>query len=149
VLSVAVVVVARAKPSRGELRAARHANACRSAARRAAHASGGGRSGGGTGGVLGRSKTLHAGTPEAAAAAPGEMGGISSSPPTLHAPSTPVQIGLLAILSAAIFLLTLGSLPRTLMPHPRAAALLAQGRPAIAAGGLVALFAFLVVYFLR
>jgi hypothetical protein len=57
------------------------------------------------------------------------------------------QLALLAVLSVAIFLLTLGALPRRLVPHPGAAALLAQRRALIALMGLTALAAFLVSYF--
>jgi hypothetical protein len=57
------------------------------------------------------------------------------------------QLALLAILALAIFLLALGALPRQLVPHPGAAALLVQRRALIALAGLTALAAFLVSYF--
>jgi hypothetical protein len=57
------------------------------------------------------------------------------------------QLALLAILSVAIFLLALGAVPRQLVPHPGAAAFLAQRRALIALAGLTALTAFLVSYF--
>ncbi|MGB2952940.1 MAG: hypothetical protein WBB74_06070 [Gaiellaceae bacterium] len=61
----------------------------------------------------------------------------------------PLRPGLLVLLSLAVFLLGVGALPRTVVPHPRAAALLAQHRLEIAAGGAAAFVAFLVAYFVH
>jgi hypothetical protein len=41
----------------------------------------------------------------------------------------------------------IGALPSALVPHPRAAAALAERRAVIAAGGVAALIAFVVAYF--
>ena len=57
------------------------------------------------------------------------------------------QLGLLIVLAAAIFLLGLGTLPVEVIPHPAAAAFIARRRAVVAAGGLAALAAFLVAYF--
>ena len=58
------------------------------------------------------------------------------------------QLGLLFVLTAAIFLLGLGALPRQAVPHPVAAAFIARRRMLIAAAGLTALAAFLFSYLL-
>jgi hypothetical protein len=58
------------------------------------------------------------------------------------------QLALLAVLAAAIFLLSLGALPRGMIPHPGAAALLVRRRGLVAAAGFAALAAFAVSYFL-
>jgi hypothetical protein len=63
------------------------------------------------------------------------------------APKSSLQLGLLVMLAVAAFLLGIGALPRTLVPHPRAAAALAERRAVIAAGGVAALIAFVVAYF--
>jgi hypothetical protein len=57
------------------------------------------------------------------------------------------QLGLLLVLTAAIFLLGIGALPRQAIPHPVAGAFIVRRRALICAGGLVALAAFLVSYF--
>jgi hypothetical protein len=57
------------------------------------------------------------------------------------------QLALLIVLAIAIFLLALGALPRQVVPHPAAAAFIARRRALIALGGLTALTAFLVSYF--
>ncbi|HEX6491487.1 MAG TPA: hypothetical protein VF002_08980, partial [Gaiellaceae bacterium] len=57
------------------------------------------------------------------------------------------QLALLVVLALAIFLLSLGALPRRLVPHPAAAAFLARRRALIAMAGLAALAAFLVSYY--
>jgi hypothetical protein len=57
------------------------------------------------------------------------------------------EFALLIVLAAAIFLLGLGSLPRQVVPHPAAAALLARRRALVAAAGFAALTAFLISYF--
>ena len=51
------------------------------------------------------------------------------------------------MLTAAIFLLGLGALPRQAIPHPAAGAFIVRRRALIAAGGLAALATFLVSYF--
>jgi hypothetical protein len=62
--------------------------------------------------------------------------------------STALQLGLLIILSAAILLLALGAMPRTAVPHARAAALLERHRTEIATAGGLAFVAFLIAYLL-
>ena len=57
------------------------------------------------------------------------------------------QLGLLLVLTAAIFLLGIGALPRQAIPHPVAGAFIVRRRALICAGGLAALAAFLVSYF--
>jgi hypothetical protein len=60
--------------------------------------------------------------------------------------SQKTQLALLLLLSAAIFLLGLGALPRRVVPHPSAAAFIARRRPFIAGAGLASLAVFLVSY---
>lgn len=57
------------------------------------------------------------------------------------------QLALLLVLGAAILLLGLGALPREVVPHPAVAGFLAERRALLAAGGLGALVAFLISYF--
>ena len=78
---------------------------------------------------------------------PHDSGG-PASPFSVALPgSGKTQLGLLLVLTAAIFLLGLGALPRQAIPHPAAGAFIVRRRALIAAGGLAALATFLVSYF--
>jgi hypothetical protein len=150
VLSITILVVGQAPPSAAQLRAARHANVCRGGAGTGTGVSAprGGDGAAGTGSKTGRTGAAGAeGVGGFAASRPRSSLGGGTGTGGLTAPSSPVQVGLLAVLSLAIFLLGVGSLPRTVIPHPRTAALIARRRPEIAAGGVGALVAFLVAYF--
>ena len=81
-------------------------------------------------------------------AAPHRSGVLGARAAKILPGSGGTQFVLLIVLTCAIFLLALGAVPRRVVPHPGAAALLARHRAAVAAGGLAALTAFLVSYFL-
>jgi outer membrane biosynthesis protein TonB len=77
---------------------------------------------------------------------PHDSGGLGAPIASILPGSKETQLGLLFVLTAAIFLLGLGALPRQVVPHPAAAAFIARRRTLIAAAGLTALTAFLVSY---
>jgi hypothetical protein len=79
--------------------------------------------------------------------APHESGLLGTPVPRILPGSRETQLALLSVLAGAIFLLGVGALPRQVVPHSGAAAFVARRRPLIAAGGLAALTAFLVSYF--
>jgi hypothetical protein len=89
-----------------------------------------------------------ASAPEPAAAPGTHDSGLLGAPVTRLLPgSRETQFALLIVLTAAIFLLGVGAIPRQVIPHPGAAAFVARHRPLVAAAGLSALAAFLVSYF--
>jgi hypothetical protein len=57
------------------------------------------------------------------------------------------QVALLVVLLGAILLLAIGAVPQSVVPHAGAAAFVARRRAIFAAGGLAALGAFFVSYF--
>jgi len=77
---------------------------------------------------------------------PHDSGGLGAPIASILPGSKGTQLGLLFVLTGAIFLLGLGALPRQVVPHPAAAAFIARRRTLIAAAGLTALTAFLVSY---
>jgi len=77
---------------------------------------------------------------------PHDSGGLGEPLASILPGSKETQLGLLFVLTAAIFLLGLGALPRQVVPHPTAAAFIARRRAIIATAGLAALTAFLVSY---
>jgi hypothetical protein len=107
------------------------------------------------GGSSTRSKPTGVGTPstESAKTAVGKLaapshGGVLGARAAQVLPSSGgTQVALLIVLACAILMLTLGAMPRGAVPHPAAAAFLARRRTLITAGGLAALGAFLVSYF--
>jgi len=80
---------------------------------------------------------------------PHDSGGLGAPLASILPGSKETQLGLLFVLTAAIFLLGVGALPRQVVPHATAAAFIARRRTLIAAAGLAALAAFLVSYLTR
>lgn len=99
-------------------------------------------------GASGSSGKLAAGKGPTAIAPKPHSGVLGATASKVLPGSGGTQLGLLIVLAAAIFLLTVGALPREAVPHPGTAAFLVRRRATIAVAGLTALGAFLISYFI-
>ena len=86
--------------------------------------------------------------PSASNPPPHGSGGVLGAHVSKVIPGSPeTQVALLIVLLGAILLLAVGAVPRNVVPHAGAAAFVARRRAIFAAGGLAALGAFLIAYF--
>ncbi len=153
VFTVKIVVVARGTPSGAALRAMRRANVCGTGGG-ASRGSGGGpagaaasssSSGGGAGTNPKEDKSASGAGSNGRSHRGGVLGATRESISSSISGSS-LQLGLLIILSVAIFLLALSAVPRSAVPHPAAGAFLAESRVPIAVAGSAAFVAFLIAY---
>jgi hypothetical protein len=96
-----------------------------------------------------RDENATSGGPSASPAPTHDSGGVLGAQVSKVIPgSGETQLALLIVLLGAILLLAVGAVPRSVVPHPGAAAFVARRRAIFTAGGLAALGAFLISYFI-